>query len=91
MPHVAITRSLALTPPALCHIHSWPTTFGRLLGIFSAHGVLPLDFKLAYCVGNLIAQQLDELQREAEQKGGVQQMLADHFAKVYRVSMPLAA
>jgi hypothetical protein len=62
-----------------------------LLGIFAAHGVLPLDFKPAYNVGDLITQHLDALEREAEEKGGVQQVLADHFAKVYKVSLPLAA
>jgi hypothetical protein len=62
-----------------------------LLGIFSAHGVLPLDFKPAHNVGDLIMQHLDELEREAEEKGGMQQVLAEHFAKVYKVSMPLAA
>jgi hypothetical protein len=62
-----------------------------LLGIFAAHGVLPLEFKPTYSVGDLITQHLDEIEREAEEKGGVQQVLADHFAKVYKVSMPLAA
>ncbi len=51
-----------------------------LLGIFSARGVLPLDFKPAYSVGDLITQHLDELEREAEEKGGVQQALTEHFA-----------
>jgi hypothetical protein len=36
-------------------------------------------------------QRLDVLEREAEEKGGVQQMLADHFAKVYKVNLPVAA
>jgi hypothetical protein len=31
------------------------------------------------------------VEQEAEEKGGVQQMLADHFAKVHKVSLPLAA
>jgi hypothetical protein len=62
-----------------------------LLGIFSAHGVLPLEFKPAYSVGDLLVQYLDALEHEAEEKGGVQQLLADHFAKVYKVTMPLAA
>jgi hypothetical protein len=62
-----------------------------LLGIFASHGVLPLDFKPAYSIGDLLTQHLDELECEAEEKGGVQQMLADHFAKVYKVSLPLAA
>jgi hypothetical protein len=60
-----------------------------LLGIFAAHGVLPLEFKPAYSVGDLLLQHLDVLEQEAEEKGGVQQILADHFAKVYKVSMPL--
>jgi hypothetical protein len=60
-----------------------------LLGIFSAKGVLPLEFKPAYSVGDLLTQHLDELEQEAERKGGVLQTLADHFAKVYR--LPRAA
>ncbi len=61
-----------------------------LLGIFGAQGVLPLEFKPAHSVGDLLLQHLDALEREAEEKGGVQQVLADHFAKVYKVAMPLA-
>jgi len=61
-----------------------------LLGIFAAKGVLPLEFKPAYSVGELVTQHLDELEREAERKGGVLQALGDHFAKVYKVAMPLA-
>jgi hypothetical protein len=59
-----------------------------LLGIFSAHGVLPLELKPAYSVGDLLLQHLDALEQEAEEKGGVQQVLADHFAKVYKVGLP---
>jgi hypothetical protein len=59
-----------------------------LLGIFASHGVLPLEFKPAYSVGDLLLQHLDGLEKEAEEKGGVQQVLADHFAKVYKVAMP---
>jgi len=62
-----------------------------LLGIFSAKGVLPLEFKPAYSVGDLLTQHLEELEQEAERKGGVQQALADHFAKVFKVVTPLAA
>ncbi len=62
-----------------------------LLGMFSAKGVLPLEFKRAYSLGDLLTQHLDKLEQEAERKGGVQQVLADHFTKVYKVSMPLAA
>jgi hypothetical protein len=62
-----------------------------LLGIFASHGVLPLEFKPAYSVGDLLLQHLEALEQEAEDKGGVQQMLADHFTKVHKVSLPLAA
>ncbi len=31
------------------------------------------------------------LEQEAEEKGGVQQVLADHSATVYKISMPLGA
>src|SRR5262245_61995136 len=46
-----------------------------LLGVFASHGVLPLEFKPAYSVGDLLLQHLDALEREAEEKGGAQQML----------------
>ena len=39
--------------------------------------------------GDLLLQRIDALQQEAEEKGGVQQMLADHFSKAYTVGMPL--
>jgi hypothetical protein len=62
-----------------------------LLGVFSAKGVLPLEFKPAHSVGDLLTQHLDELEQEAERKGGVLQTLSDHFTQVYKVSAPLAA
>jgi hypothetical protein len=62
-----------------------------LLGIFSAKGVLPLEFKPAHSVGDLLTQHLDELEREAEHKGGVLQTLSDHFAKTYKVHLSMAA
>ena len=58
-----------------------------LLGIFSAKGVLPLEFKPAYSVGDLLTQHLDELEQEAERKGGIRQMLTEHFAKTYKVAL----
>jgi hypothetical protein len=58
-----------------------------LLGVFSAKGVLPLEFKPAYSVGDLLMQRLEDLEQEAERKGGVLQTLTDHFAKVYKVDM----
>jgi hypothetical protein len=36
-------------------------------------------------------RQVDAQGQEAEENGGVQQMLADHFAKVYKVTLPVAA
>ncbi len=64
-----------------------------LLGVFAARGVLPLEFKPAYSVGDLLVQHLDALEHEAEAKGGVQQLLGDHFARVFKsgVPLPLAA
>jgi hypothetical protein len=56
-----------------------------LLGIFSAKGILPLEFKPAHSVGDLLTQHLDELEQEAERKGGVLQTLSDHFVRVYKV------
>jgi hypothetical protein len=54
-------------------------------------GVLPLVFEPVRSVGDLLIQHLEDLEQAAEEKGGVQQMLADHFAKVYKVNLPLAA
>ena len=42
-------------------------------------------------MGDLLLQHLDALEQDAEEKGGVQQVLADHFATVYKMSIPLAA
>jgi hypothetical protein len=61
-----------------------------LLGICSARGVLPLELKPAHSVGDLLVQHLDDLEREAEDKGGLDQVLVDHFAKAYRVAAPRA-
>jgi hypothetical protein len=62
-----------------------------LLGIFGAHGVLPLEFKPAHSMGDLVVQHLDDLEQEAAKKGGVQHVLADHFAKVYKVALSRGA
>ena len=58
-----------------------------LQGIFASHGVLPLECT-PYSVGDLLLPRLDALEQETEEKGGVQQLLADHFAKVYKVTTP---
>jgi hypothetical protein len=59
-----------------------------LLGIFAARGVLALEQKPAYDIGSLVDQHLDDLEAEAEVKGGVTQVLRDHFAKVYKIAVP---
>jgi hypothetical protein len=59
-----------------------------LLGIFAARGVLPLYLKPAYSVGDLLTQHLDDLEDEAAAKGGLTQVLLDHFAKTYKVAAP---
>jgi hypothetical protein len=56
-----------------------------LLGIFAAHGVLALGDKPIHSVGDLLTQHLDLLEAEAEDKGGVSQVLRGHFAKVYKL------
>jgi hypothetical protein len=50
-------------------------------------GLLPLEFKPAHWVGDLLTQHLDDLEEVANNKGGVMQTLADHLAKVYRVNL----
>jgi hypothetical protein len=57
------------------------------LGIFSAKGVLSLEFKSAHSVRDLLTQHLDELEQEAERKGDVLQMLADHVANMYKTGV----
>jgi hypothetical protein len=59
-----------------------------LLGICSARGVLPLELKPAYNVADLLDQHLDDLETEADAKGGLPQVMADHFEKAYRVAAP---
>ena len=62
-----------------------------LLGVAGAWGVLPLEFKPADTVGGLLIQHLGDLEQEAEDKGGIHAVLAGHFTKLYRMSMPCAA
>ncbi|HEX9068502.1 MAG TPA: hypothetical protein VF807_07005 [Ktedonobacterales bacterium] len=62
-----------------------------LLGIFAAHGVIPLEFKPTHNVTDLLVQHLDAIEQEAQEQGGIQQLLAQHFAKVYKVAMPLGS
>jgi hypothetical protein len=58
-----------------------------LLGIFSSKSILRLEFKFAYSLGDLLTQHLDELEEEAERKGGVLQTLSDHFAKIFKLDI----
>jgi hypothetical protein len=58
-----------------------------LLGVFSAKVVLPLEFKPAHSVGDLLPQHPEVWEQEAERKSGVMQTLADHFVKVYKVDI----
>lgn len=62
-----------------------------LLDIFVAYGVLPLEFKPTDAVGRLLVQHLPDLEEEADAKGGIQQVLADYIAWVYKVSLSTAA
>lgn len=62
-----------------------------LLGIVGAQGLLRLEFKPAYSVDDLFTQHLDKLEREVAEEGGAQHMLADHFARVYKVALPWTA
>jgi hypothetical protein len=50
-----------------------------------------VEFKPAYSVGDLLLQRLEALEQEAEEKGGVQAVLADHFTKIDKMTAPLAA
>jgi hypothetical protein len=52
--------------------------------------MLLIEFKPAYSVGDLVLQHLIALEQETNVKLGVQQLLADHFAKVHTISLPLA-
>src|SRR5690242_4571868 len=59
-----------------------------LLGNFAARGgMLPLEHKPAYTVVDLLMKHIEELEREADAKGGIPCILFHHFAKVSR-SLP---
>jgi hypothetical protein len=59
-----------------------------LLGVFSTKGVLPLEFKPAHSVGDLLTQHLDELEREAEHTGGASGAHGSHGLQVSCKSLP---
>jgi hypothetical protein len=62
------------------------TSFLHVHPAASARAVLLLEFKPAYSIGDRLTQHLDALEQEAEDKGGLHDLLAHHFAKVYRVT-----
>jgi hypothetical protein len=62
-----------------------------LLGVFDAYGVTAQQVKPVVSVADLVQQHLDALEAEAEEKGGIAQLLRDHFQKLYKVSVPLGA
>ena len=62
-----------------------------LLGVFDAYGVTQQQIKPVVNVADLVAQHLEALEAEADEKGGVAQLLHDHFQKLYKVSAPVGA
>ncbi len=59
-----------------------------LLGVAGARGVLPLELKGVSSVADLLLQHLDDLEQEAEDKGGIQAVLRARFAKTYKLAAP---
>jgi len=77
-------RSVALErAERVCH------RLQTLLGVFDAYGVTARQIKPVISVADLLQQHLEVLEAEAEEKGGVAQLLHAHFQKLYRVSAPL--
>jgi hypothetical protein len=62
-----------------------------LLGVFDAYGVTAQQIKPVVSIADLVSQHLDALEAEAEEKGGIAQLLHDHFQKLYKVSVPVGA
>jgi hypothetical protein len=60
-----------------------------LLGVFDAYGVTAQQIKPVVSVADLLQQHLEALEAEAEEKGGIAQLLHDHFQKLYKVSAPI--
>jgi len=76
-------RGVALERPE-CVRHRLQT----LLGVFDAYGVTAQQIKPVVSVADLVAQHLEALEAEAEEKGGITQLLHDHFQKLYKVCVP---
>jgi len=60
-----------------------------LLGVFDAYGVTARQIKPVVSVADLVEQHREALETEAVEKGGVAQLLHDHFQKLYKVSAPV--
>jgi hypothetical protein len=60
-----------------------------LLGVFDSYGVTAQQIKPVVSVADLLQQHLEALETEAEEKGGVAQLLHDHFQRLYKVSAPI--
>ncbi len=59
-----------------------------LLGVFDAYAVTARQIHPVASVADLLQQHVDALQAEADEKGGIAQLLHQHFEKTYRVSAP---
>jgi hypothetical protein len=62
-----------------------------LLGGGDAYGVAAQQIKPVVSVEDLVQQHLEALEAEAAEKGGIAQLLHDHFQKLYKVSVPMGA
>jgi hypothetical protein len=47
-----------------------------------------LELRPVASVADLLVLRLDALQGEVDEKGGIEQVLADHFARVYKLPAP---
>lgn len=53
-----------------------------------ASGVTAQQIKPVVSVGDLVSLHLNDLEAEAEEKGGIAQLLHDHFSRIYKVAVP---
>ena len=81
-PHAVSAGNVSLFP-----IVGVGASAGGLEALTALLKELPTDTGMTF----LLVQHLDALEAEAEAKGGVQQVLEDHFTKVYKVSTNLAS
>jgi hypothetical protein len=60
----------------------------ELLGIWARQGVLPLEVRRVGSVVELVQPYLAQLETLAAEKGGVAELVRQHFAKTYRAYVP---